>query len=99
MNVGASNTPTKLIDPRYLPTTTSLSVTGAVISISIVPDAHSCEIDPMQSIGTTKQRNQSIQSNRCRISAGCPGVKSWKNANPHATRSSVIATYAIGDTK
>jgi len=37
----------KLTEPRNLPSTTSVSVTGAVISVSIVPEAHSCEIEPM----------------------------------------------------
>ena len=81
------------------PITTSVSLTGAVISVSIVPLLHSCEIDPMHSTGTMNTRNQSIHSNKCRISAGCPGEKSCANANPHAIRNRNIATYAIGDTK
>jgi hypothetical protein len=62
-----------------LPSTTSVSSTGAVISGSIVPVAHSCASSPMHSTGTMNTSSQTIQSKMVRMPAGCPGWKSRQN--------------------
>src|SRR5579863_3257481 len=88
-SVGANNTRKKNSEPRNFPTTTSVSPTGAVRSVSMVPVAHSCASNPIESNGIVQTISQTIQSNKFRIAAICPGAKSSQNRNPQAKRNTV----------
>ena len=94
--VGTIITAKKPVAPSHLPTTTSASFTGAVISVSIVPVVHSWLSRPMPSTGVMKTRIQTIHSNTCRISTGWPGWKSSQKKMPLASRNRAMATYAMG---
>ena len=75
-----------------MPTTTSVSFTGAVISVSIVPVVHSWLSNPMPSTGVMNTRIQTIHSNTRRISTGWPGWKSRQKKTPATSRKRAMAT-------
>lgn len=72
-SVGASITRKNPNEPRNFPSTTSVSATGAVMSVSIVPVDHSCASNPMDSSGMIDTSSHTIQLNRFLIPAISPG--------------------------
>jgi hypothetical protein len=97
IHVGKIITIYKLRAARNLPKTTSKSVTGDVIRVSIVPDFVSSAKSFMVITGVSKRRKNWIESRLPFSDASCQNCKLPAKKNPEAIRKTEITTYAIGE--
>ncbi|MCZ7686443.1 MAG: hypothetical protein M5U28_49875 [Sandaracinaceae bacterium] len=85
--------------PRYLPTTTSISRTGIVMSSSIVPLRRSSATRPMAMAGAAKVMKAAVQMNISRQEAWPIRKKRTQNTAPTIERPTTVTRYAAGPLK